>query len=184
MENEHLATHGHYIKSFKFGRIQVIVRMIVQQTRSNSSFVSSPSEHQKVNELFCNDNSLLQTRRLTGDAARKGQCWSKLCKSHNSTQPLIRNDNSDEVYVSPSMNKDEYMKKCRAMQVPKQKEHRSKISNKVHIVTNKKIQYGHLISNYGQTSTDEICSPIVYRRSETVRNRVAPLWYHPFTVDA
>lgn len=53
---------------------------------------------------------------------------------------------------------------------------------KVHIVPNKKTQYGHLISNYGEVARDENKSPIIYRRQERGKKGVAPLWFHPFRV--
>jgi hypothetical protein len=129
--------------------------------------------HSKQSLRGLDKESILQTRRLTGDASRKGQEWWKICQV---------NDSENESNKSSIKAIDMYKRKADKMQ--SQRYTRSmNDQHKVYIVRNKKAQYGHLISNHGEMARDENKRPIIYRRPEQGRKEVAPLWYHPFSTD-
>ena len=143
-------------------------------THSNSTVVRKPKE----NDL------ILQTRRLTGDASRKGEAWWKICQLNengdsSSSQTSFEDDGNTE---SNTISLSQGAINTKAQQ-PSQPHKEVRNNNKVYIVPSKKAQYGHLLSNHGEAARIENQSPIVYRRPERGRKEVAPLWYHPFSAD-
>ena len=124
------------------------------------------------------DLSILQTRRLTGDTSRKGEEWWKICQTNERKRPVAGNDITMESTTSQAVLNDKCSTRgVRPMRVPQSYNH-----NKMYIVSSKKAQYGHLVSNHGEMARDENRSPIVYRRhEEEVTKDLTPLWFHPFS---
>ena len=112
-----------------------------------------------------NGESLLQSRRLSCDASRKGSAW-------------MSSSVMDDVKMKEETPKKE---SC-----PWRNHRKKKISMKrssgnekvIHIVSTKKAQYSHILP--GDSCVHN--SPIVYqpKRCEQGRREVATLWYHPF----
>lgn len=124
------------------------------------------------------DGAILQTRRLIGDTSRKGESWWRCCQAHarSCSKSVIDGDSKGLRTAVSEGSHDEHMR----AQVQKTRDVQRKDKNKVYIVSRKKAQYGHLISDHGEAARDENRSPIIYRRPEQVRREVAPLWFHPF----
>lgn len=122
------------------------------------------------------DDSILQTRRLTGDSSQKGDAWWKICKSNESKQSSY--DVSNAHMQMKSTQTEECKRKVQ--RIPRQAQSYSQ--NKMYIVPNRKTQYSHLISNHGEVARDDNKSPIIYRQMEQGKKEreVVPLWFHPF----
>ena len=111
------------------------------------------------------NGELLQSRRLSCDASRKGSAW-------------MSSSVMDDVKMKEETPKKE---SC-----PWRNHRKKKISMKrssgnekvIHIVSTKKAQYSHILP--GDSCVHN--SPIVYqpKRCEQGRREVATLWYHPF----
>lgn len=109
------------------------------------------------------NGELLQSRRLSCDASRKGSAWTSCV--------------TDDVKM-----KEETPKK----EQPWRNHRKKKISMKnssgnekiIHIVSTKKAQFSHILP--GDSCVHN--SPIIYqpKRCEQSRREVATLWYHPF----
>jgi hypothetical protein len=154
-----------------------------KRQKSVSSCSTSSKWQEKNDILFASsvddDDPILQTRRLAGDASRKGECW----RVDAVNRKTVKDDDSGMLNVPvPKCSQD-----TRAKVTHKQNQQQQHLPNrdriKLHIVHSKKAQYGHLLSNHGETARDENRGPIIYKRAEEGRREVAPLWYHPFMTE-
>lgn len=122
-------------------------------------------------------DSILQSRRLTGDSSQRGEAWWKICQPHKSN-PII-----DDVAATNVRTKSTQAQECKrnVQRTPRQAQSYNR--NKIHIVPSRKTQYSHLISNHGEIARVDNKSPIIYRQTEIAKKEreVVPLWFHPFT---
>eukprot|EP00804_Cyclotella_cryptica_P028167 CCRYP_011027-RA/>CCRYP_011027-RA protein AED:0.15 eAED:0.55 QI:0/0/0.5/1/0/0/2/547/177 len=141
---------------------------------------SKSGERRETVSLF-DSSSVLQTRRLMGDTSRKGHPWWRSCQAHarRSGKSSIAEDNED---FRTTVTRDSRDGDKIAQQVLIKRATQTKEKNKVYIVTRKKAQYGHIVSDHGDAARDENRSPIIYGRPERARKEVAPLWFHPFSM--
>jgi hypothetical protein len=116
-----------------------------------------------------NGEPLLQSRRLSCDASRKGSAWMS---SSVMDDVKMKEETPKKAESCPWRNhhrkKKISMKRC------------SSSSNEkvIHIVSTKKAQFSHILP--GDSCVHN--SPIIYqpKRCEQSRREVATLWYHPF----
>ena len=111
-----------------------------------------------------NGEPLLQSRRLSCDASRKGSAWTssvmddvKMKEETPKKEPCPWRNNHRKKKIS--------MKRGSSKKV-------------IHIVSTKKTQFSHILP--GDSCVHN--SPIIYqpKRCEQGRREVATLWYHPF----
>lgn len=115
-----------------------------------------------------NGEPLLQSRRLSCDASRKGSAWMS---SSVMDDVKMKEETPKKAESCPWRNRRKKkisMKRC------------SSSSNEkiIHIVSTKKAQFSHILP--GDSCVHN--SPIIYqpKRCEHGRREVATLWYHPF----
>lgn len=114
---------------------------------------------------------LLQSRRLTCDASRKGLPWiSQSQPEIASVTVTVRESQSKEVTPKMDCSRPSWKKRVSG----------SGGNKKVYITTTKKAQFSHMLPNQRDSCTHN--NPIIYqpKKSEQARRQeVAPLWYHP-----
>lgn len=110
-------------------------------------------------------DELLQSRRLSCDASRKGSAW-------------MSSSVMDDVKMKEETPKKEQPCPWRNHRKKKMKRCSSGNEKIIHIVATKKAQFSHILP--GDSCVHN--SPIVYqpKRCEQGRREVATLWYHPF----
>lgn len=120
------------------------------------------AQEQEHKNSLENGEPLLQSRRLSCDASRKGLPW----RSERASVQKVKSE-SQETYMIDRR--------------PRQKEKMKKSGDKkVYITTAKKAQFSHMLP--GQRDSCVHHRPIIYPKSSEQQSRreVAPLWYHPF----
>ena len=120
------------------------------------------AQEQQPHESLENGQPLLQSRKLSCDASRKGLPW----RSKRASVTKETNKSSPE--------QPEQQRK------PRRKEKERRGDKKVYIASVKKAQFSHMLPDQRDSCIHQ--SPIIYqpKSSEQRRQEVAPLWYHPF----
>mmetsp|Transcript_24315 Transcript_24315/g.34828 ORF Transcript_24315/g.34828 Transcript_24315/m.34828 type:complete len:127 (-) Transcript_24315:110-490(-) len=118
---------------------------------------------QQHKESLENGEPLLQSRRLSCDASRKGMPWR-----------------SEQTPVKVAMTSEQRYRKEVTRRIDRRTQNVKKSNDKkIRISSVKKVRFSHMLPD----QRDEHQSPIVYQRKGSENNRrseVAPLWYHPF----
>ena len=114
-----------------------------------------------------NGEPLLQSRRLSCDASRKGLPWIS---------------SASMIEVKSQVKDEETPKKDRrpSQKIITVKKGSSSNDKRVHIVATKKAQFSHILPDQRDSCIHN--SPIIYpqKGEKQSRREVAALWYHPF----
>ena len=125
----------------------------------------------QCHESLENGEPLLQSRRLSCDASKKGLPWI-------SNQTPVVTVKTSERSCEEQLQKIGRTHRQQA-QLAKKK---SSSDKKIYISSVKKVHFSHMLPDHQRDNCIHQ-SPIVYQHKCTESNRrseVAPLWYHPF----
>lgn len=129
-------------------------------------WMTGNTNHQ-CHESLENGEPLLQSRRLSCDASRKGLPWP----SNQTPVATVATSERRE-----QLHKIDRQSHRQTTQMAKQSS-----DKKIYISSVKKVQFSHMLPDQRDNCIHQ--SPIVYQHKGTesnLRSEVAPLWYHPF----